>query len=162
VHGEVLLAGGYALLLLVIAFGVEKLAHRTHRRAETYETGGFVYHAQLDAWDCPTGAHLLPIGMEHERRVVRYRAPAATCNRCPLKAACTDSDQGRELTRTLDPWLESELGRFHRGLSLVLTALAALIAALALIRDHAEPDVIVLAPVILVILAVASSRVRQR
>ena len=161
VHGEVLLAAGYALLLLAIAFGIERLAHRTLRRAESYETGRFVYHPHLDAWECPAGAHLVPIGVHYERRVARYRAPATTCNRCPLKVGCTDSDEGRELTRALDPWLESELGRFHRGLSLVLVTLAALITTLAVVRNHADPDVLVLAPVILVIVAVASRRLRQ-
>lgn len=38
---------------------------------------------------------------------------------------CTDSDNGRELVRPLDKWLHSEMGQFHRGLSLTLSALAA-------------------------------------
>ena len=156
VHVEALLAAGYALLLLAIAFGIERLARHTHSRSKSYETGGFTYHPHLDAWECPTGTHLLQIGVEFERRVARYRAPAATCNRCPLKVGCTDSDQGRELTRTLDPWLESEIGRFHRGLSLVLVALAGLIVSVALVRNHAEMDVLVLGSAVLIIVAVGS------
>jgi hypothetical protein len=31
---------------------------------------------------------------------VVYRAPAATCNGCPVEAACTASDQGRTLQRS--------------------------------------------------------------
>ncbi len=30
-----------------------------------------------------------------------YRAEAATCNACPLKAACTESSQGRSVHRSL-------------------------------------------------------------
>ena len=35
-------------------------------------------------------------------RVDIYRADAAVCNACPLKAACTTSDHGRQLTRPFD------------------------------------------------------------
>jgi hypothetical protein len=161
VHVEALLAAAYALLLLAIAFGIERLAHRTHGRAQSYETRGFTYHPHLDVWQCPAGAHLLQIAVEYERRLARYRAPAASCNACPLKAGCTDSDMGRELTRTFDPWLESEIGHFHRGLSLVLVALAGLITTVALLRNRAEPDLLVLIPVSLIIVAVAFRRLRK-
>jgi len=114
-HTETLLAAGYAVLLLVVAFGIERMAHRSHRRAEAYATSGFIYHAHLDVWECPTGQHLQPIHVDEPRRMTRYRALAAACNRCPLKTGCTDSDSGREVTRTHDPWLETEIGRFHRG-----------------------------------------------
>lgn len=161
VHVEALLAAGYALLLLAIAFGIERMAGRTHSRTESYETAGFTYHPHLDAWECPTGTHLRQIGVEFERRLARYRAPATECNRCPLKTGCTDSDQGRELTRTLDPWLESEIGRFHNGLSLVLVALAGLIASVALVRNHADIDILVLGTAILIILAIGSRRLHR-
>jgi hypothetical protein len=159
-QAEALLAAGYALLLLAIAFGIERLARRTNGRAESFETRGFAYHPNLDAWECPAGAHLLRADVEYERRLARYRAPAATCNRCPLKPGCTDSDQGRELTRALDPWLESDIGRFHRVLSLVLMALAGLITSVALVRNHADLDVLVLAPALVVIIVVATRRLR--
>jgi hypothetical protein len=151
VHIEAVLAAGYALALLVVAYGIERMAHRTHRHAASYETGGFTYHAHRDAWECPTGQALLPIGVDHARRVAHYRAPAATCNRCPVKSTCTDSADGRVVTRTLDPWLASEIGRFHGGLSLVLVGLAAVLAVLALIRQHTESDVLVLGPTLLVV-----------
>ncbi len=41
-----------------------------------------------------------------------------------LKLNCTDSDTGRLLQRRLDPWFESEIRRFHRGISLTLLFLA--------------------------------------
>jgi hypothetical protein len=151
VHLEAALAAAYALGLLLVAAGVERMAHRSHRRAAAYETGGFTYHAQRDAWECPTGEQLLPVGIDHGRRVAHYRAPAATCNRCPVKNTCTDSADGRVVTRTLDPWLASEIGRFHTGLSLVLVGLAAVLVTIALIRQHAEADVLVLGPMLLVV-----------
>jgi uncharacterized protein (UPF0179 family) len=32
---------------------------------------------------------------------VVYQAEAATCNACPVKAACTESSQGRQVHRSL-------------------------------------------------------------
>ena len=53
------------------------------------------------------------------------------------------------------------MGAFHRGLSLVLLALADLIASIALLRNHADWDVLLLASVILVIGAVGSRHVHR-
>ena len=53
-----------------------------------------------------------------------YRAPARVCNGCVLKPACTHSDRGRGIVALSDSWLESHIGRFHRGLSLSLCVLA--------------------------------------
>jgi hypothetical protein len=72
--------------------------------------------------------------------VVRYRAQAHVCNGCPLKEHCTDSDQGREVVRPLDPWPHSEAGRFHRVIAVMLVALAGLVAAVALARNHSAPE----------------------
>jgi hypothetical protein len=157
-HLETVLAAAYALGLLVVAFGIERMAHRTHRRAAAYATGGFTYHAQRDAWECPTGEQLLPIEVDHARRVAHYRAAAATCNRCPLKSSCTDSAEGRVVTRALDSWLESEMGRFHKGLSLVLVGLAGVLSTVALVRQHTEADVLVLGPTLLIIALEARRR----
>ncbi len=160
VHAETALAAGYAVMLLLIALGIERMAHRSHRRAERYETGGFVYASHLDAWECPTGQQLHPTEIDHVRRLTRYRARAEACNRCFLKSACTDSADGREIIRAHDPWLESEVGRFHRGLSLVLVALAGLIASLALVGHHDDADVLVLVPPILLIVVGVRRRLR--
>jgi hypothetical protein len=46
----------------------------------------------------------------------------------------------REVTRSLDPWLETEIGRFHQRLSLVLVGLSGLIVTVALIRNHDDAD----------------------
>ena len=136
---ETLLAGAYSLALLVSAGALEWLSAHTHRRSLRYRTAGFDYQAENDAWVCPEGEHLWPHEFDHERRLVRYRARAHVCNRCPLKEACTDSDQGREIARPLDPWPHSEAGRFHRVIALMLVALAGLVAPVALTRNHNTP-----------------------
>ena len=38
--------------------------------------------------------------MEYQAQKAEYRADAATCNTCPLKAQCTPSDQGRQVHRS--------------------------------------------------------------
>jgi hypothetical protein len=159
VHTETLLAAGYAVLLLVLAFGIERMAHRSHRRANAYTLAEFVFHEHLDRWECPTGQHLRPIHVDQVRRLTRYRAPAVACNRCPLKSGCTDSDTGREVTRFLDPWLETDIGRFHQGLSLALALLAGLILAIAAIRNRADADMVVLGPTLLAVVLAARQRV---
>ena len=136
---EVVLAAGYAVFLLCVAVVIEWLSAHTHRRSLRYRTAGFTYDEQHDHWQCPEGQHLWPHEFDQERRLVRYRAKAHICNGCPRKEACTDSDRGREVVRPLDPWPHSEAGRFHRGLSLMLVALALLVIAVGAARNH-RPD----------------------
>src|SRR5262249_34499875 len=107
-------AAAYGLFLAVAALGLDVLARHSHRRAELYRTAGFTFHARLDAWECPEGERLHRVETDVQQRLARYRARAKVCNQCPRKGDCTDSDTGREVTRTLDPWPHSEAGRFHR------------------------------------------------
>jgi hypothetical protein len=151
VDPEVLLAAAYGGVLLVAAVTLDVLARHSHTRAERYRTGGFRFHPHLDAWECPEGEHLHLRQTDLEHRVARYRARAHVCNACPAKPDCTDSDDGRELVRSLDSWVRSEAGRFHRGISLALVGLAGVIAAVVLVRHHELAEVTLL----LVVLAVA-------
>ncbi len=137
-NGEVILAAAYAGALVLGAFVLERLSSHTHRRSLRYRTASFTYDATHDHWSCPEGQHLWPHEFDGDRRLVRYRAPAHVCNGCPRKADCTDSDVGREIVRPLDPWPHSEAGRFHRGVPLVLVALAVLVVLVAGARHH-EP-----------------------
>jgi hypothetical protein len=136
-HVEPLLMTGYAMLLVAIAGGLEWMGRHSHRRADQYHTAGFRFHRHADHWVCRNGARLQKAEIDHELRVIRYRAPARTCNGCPIKAQCTDSDTGREISVSIDPWLSSAIGRFHRGISLALLVLAGSIVAVELVRhDH--------------------------
>ena len=153
---EVLLAAAYAAVLLGVALGLDLLARHSHARTERYRTGGFRFHAHLDAWECPEGEHLHLREVDGERRLARYRARPHVCNACAAKPACTDSDEGRELTRPLDAWPRSEAGRFHRVISLALVALAAVIAVVALLRHHEPAE----AGVLFAVLAAAAIAAR--
>jgi hypothetical protein len=150
VNPEVLLAAAYAGLLVVCAFMLEWLSAHTHRRALRFRTAGFSYDEAHDHWLCPEGEHLWPHEFDRERRLVRYRARAHVCNACHVKERCTDSNQGREIVRPLDPWPHSEAGRFHRVLALLLVTLSGLILAVELARHHALTEVGLLSLLLLV------------
>ena len=133
---EVILATGYAVFLLGVAVGLDRLARHAHHRSDRYRTAGFRYHPQHDAWVCPRDEWLWPTEFDPDRRIVRYRAKPSVCNACPVKADCTTSAYGREIVRALDPWPHSETGRFHRGVALMLIGLAALILVVEMTRHH--------------------------
>ena len=68
VHMEVILADGYALLLVGVAGLLEYLGRHSHRRSEHYRNSGFVYKQKHDAWECPAGQHLTRVETDFERR----------------------------------------------------------------------------------------------
>lgn len=155
IHLETILAAGYGLVLVLIALGLEYAARLVHRRSEHYETAGFRYHSALDAWECPTGEHLVLVEViHHGRPFARYRARASACNGCPLKGECTDSDSGRVVERTIEDWPRSEVAHFYRGVSLMLVVLAVFIASVGLVRHHEQTDVVVLGVALGVVLLV--------
>jgi hypothetical protein len=81
---------------------------------------------------------------DSQRRVAQYRAEAKSCNACVRKKNCTDSQEGRELEHHPDSWLQSEVRRFDRGISLALLFLAGLILSLEIILQTATADLMVL------------------
>ena len=143
-HAEVVLVGGYAVLLLAVAAALDWLAQHTQRRSERFRTAGFRYLPQHDAWTCSEDAMLWPMEYDKEHHLVRYRAKPSVCNSCQVKPGCTSSTNGREVTRALAPWPHSEAGRFHRGMSMVLVGLAAVLLLVAAARNL-EPSTLVLA-----------------
>ena len=61
---EVLLAGGYSIFLILVAFSLEMVARYSHRRSERVRVAGFRYRPQHDFWECPTGEQLRRIAFE--------------------------------------------------------------------------------------------------
>jgi hypothetical protein len=141
---ESLLAAGYAVLLVLVALGLDALAKHSHRRSELYRTAGFSYDKHLDAWECPEGERLHLIETDMSQRLARYRARAHVCNSCPRKGDCTDSSTGREVTRPLDPWPHSEVGRFHRGIAVAIVGFGILVIGAGAALHHGAADLAVL------------------
>lgn len=133
---EVLLASGYAIFLAFVAAAFELAARHSHQRMRKIPTVGFSYHPELDIWKCPNGKHLYRAEVARESSVVRYRAQAHHCNSCPIKSRCTDSEEGRVIEVHTDSWLQAELRKFHRGLSLTLLLLADLILVVTMLRQN--------------------------
>jgi hypothetical protein len=151
------MGAAYAIFLGLTALALELLARQSHRRAEQFHLFGFRYDAGLDAWHCPTGKRLERTEMRRDQRSIVYRAPAHHCNCCHRKAECTDSDAGRTIEHRLDSWLDSEVRRFHVGISLALLLLAALIVGIEFVMYRQMDDRAVLS---VALIAVAIPGVR--
>jgi hypothetical protein len=160
-HIEVAQAAGYAGLLIVVASGLEWFGRHSHRRSGQFRTAGFKYHGQLDVWECPCGHHLHPHYRDPVREVVRYRAPAHTCNACARKNDCTDSEHGREIIHSSESWIETEAGKFHRVLSLTLLFLAALILIAEMFRYPTLPEILLPGSVLALVLTRGLSLTRE-
>ena len=143
---EFILMLGYAISLAVIALLLECAARHAHRRSLGTTNAGFTYHPDRDLWRCPQDQHLFPIFSDSATGVVVYRAPAAACNSCRSKAACTDSDHGREIERRDLGSVEYGMKRFHHAISITLLVLASLILGVEAIRHNGlYPRVILIA-----------------
>lgn len=142
---EVVLVACYSGLLLAMAVALDRLARHSHARSDRYRTAGFRYHPEHDAWVCPQDQMLWPTRFDEGQRMMSYRAKPSICNACPVKADCTSSHRGREISVPTEPWPHSEAARFHRGIVLVLVGLAALLAVVAMLRHHQPADLAVAA-----------------
>lgn len=155
IHPEVFMAVGYTVFLLGVAVGLDFMAHRSHAHSERYRTAGFTYHPTHDAWICPEDQLLVRDEVDHERRLVRYRGRPQICNHCPAKADCTDSNEGREVVRAMDPWPHSEAGRFHRGISLAVALVAAPILVAVALRNYEPLELAILGAAFVVVALMA-------
>ena len=160
-HIEVVLASGYSAFLIVVASGLELFGRHSHRRSGQFRTAGFKYHGQLDVWECPSGQHLHPHYRDPVRDVVRYRAPAHTCNACACKNDCTDSEHGREIIHSSESWIETEAGKFHRVLSLTLLFVAVLIVIAEMFRYPTLPEILMPGSVLALVLTRGLSLTRE-
>ena len=145
IHIEALLASGYALFLVAVA-DLPRKAGATHPPKIASVPNSWVYLSSAPAMcgsvppvsTSSSGRSTLN-GGSHE-----YRAEAKSCNSCALKENCTDSEDGRRLEHHLDSWLQSEVRRFHHGISLALLFLAGLILSLETTLQTATTDLAVL------------------
>ena len=69
-------------------------------RSPFFGKGAFTYDASRDAYRCPQGQLLSRRKTKYTEDKVLYRANAAICNMCPVKAECTVSDHGRMVHRS--------------------------------------------------------------
>jgi hypothetical protein len=136
---EVSLLLGYAIVVVVGARIMERLARVHFERARRYGEAGFHYDADADHYHCPQGERLALHMIDAQERVAVYRAPASTCTSCPEKARCTPHDEGRHIYRPLAAWTETDVGRFHQWLSLLMAASATALSLVALLDCAGRP-----------------------
>ena len=80
-------------------------------RTPFFGKGEFIYDAEQDAYRCSQGQLLPRRKTKYTEDKVVYRAKAATCNSCSVKAACTASDHGRIVHRSFyEAYLEKVRG----------------------------------------------------
>ena len=70
------------------------------RRTPFFGKGTFTYDVDADAYRCPQGQLLSRRKTKYTEQEVLYRADAAVCNACLVKAQCTASDHGRMVHRS--------------------------------------------------------------
>jgi hypothetical protein len=148
---EILIVVGYSLFLLLAAACLETVARHSHRRSARLHVAGFRYDASADFWTCPNNEKLLRAEADYAQGTIFYRAAAHACNSCAMKSRCTDSREGRVIEHRPDSWIESELRRFHRGISLMLVGLAAVLLFAELLRHSAQNDRLVAGGALLLI-----------
>jgi len=123
----------YVAAVLAGARIVEALARAHFGRAQRYGEQGFEYLEAHDVYRCPEGELLSLHSVEHNRFAV-YRAPSASCRRCSLKARCAPSGEGRLIFRSLAAWAETNVGLFHRRISVIMFASAVVVSVAGLRR----------------------------
>ena len=148
-HQDVLFGAIYAVFLVVVAGILERVARQSHRLSKQIEVAGFRYHPSHDRWECPEGQFLNRDLTDSAFKIVTYRAPKHVCRACRCRELCTDSGDGRRIEHRIDSWLQSELRRFHRGISLVLFLLAGIILAAEMSGQDTSRDWVVILGVLL-------------
>jgi len=136
---EVWLILGYVVVILAGARLSEVLARVHFERARQHAERGFEYDADADHYHCPQGERLALHQVRPESRLAVYRAPASRCNGCSLKTSCTPHDEGRHLYRSLAAWAETDIGRFHRRLSLLMVGVGVIFALGSVARWMGQP-----------------------
>lgn len=70
------------------------------RRPQFFAQADFRYDAERDEYRCPQQHALKRETAKYGEQVIVYRSHAATCNACPVKVACTESQYGRIVHRS--------------------------------------------------------------
>jgi Transposase DDE domain len=76
------------------------IAERGQHNMGYYGLARFSYDASQDLCRCPQGHVLRPAYRMEGTQEIQYRADAAICNVCPVKAQCTESPRGRHVHRS--------------------------------------------------------------
>jgi hypothetical protein len=87
------------------------------QRTPFYGASHFTYDPERDEYRCPQNHALRRSHAKYTEGVVVCQAKAATCNACPLQAACTESDSGRQVRRSLHAEYLDLVRSYHQTLA---------------------------------------------
>jgi hypothetical protein len=135
---ELWLILAYVAAVLIASRAVDALARAHFARARRHDDQGFEYVPDHDHYRCAGGEHLPRHDFDPVSRRAIYRAPASTCNACPLKPSCCPHDAGRQISRSTAAWSETDVGLFHQRLSVLMAAAGGVISAAELWRSGGE------------------------
>jgi hypothetical protein len=82
-------------------------------RTPFYGPSQFTYDRERDEYQCPEGHPLPRWTAKYTEELTVYRADAATCNACPVKAACTASERGRTIHRSFHAAYLERVQAYH-------------------------------------------------
>jgi hypothetical protein len=129
----------YVTSIAVGARVTETLAKRHFRRAQRYAEHGFDYIEPRDEYQCLGGASLKLDSVREAEKMAIYRAPVEHCGGCRLKPACAPLEESRQIYRSLAIWAETDVGRFHKWLSVLMFVAACLLSFVGLWRWCGQP-----------------------
>src|SRR5262249_9557495 len=138
---ELWLILAYIAGVLIGARIIEALAKAHYARARRHAEHGFEYVAPRDEYHCLGGATLTLDTIHESERMAIYRAPVEHCGGCHLKAKCAPLEKSRRIYRSLATWAETDVGRFHHYVSVVLFAAAGVLSLAGIWRWRAEPGI---------------------
>jgi len=85
-----------------------------HKRSAFFGTERFRYDTASDSYRCPNGATLRRVHHNVQNQVNLYRAEDGVCKTCPLRANCTDSKEGRTVTRSFHEEYLDRVRGYHK------------------------------------------------
>jgi hypothetical protein len=135
----------YVMTMWIGGSVLEFLARVHFDRARRYAHAGFDYDAELDRYECPQGELLTLHTFDDRNKLAIYKAPASSCNDCVLKAFCSPHHEGRHIYRSLVEFHETDVGLFHRWLSLIVLVVALIFAVAGLFAWWHKPGAWLLA-----------------
>jgi hypothetical protein len=129
----------YVVVVLIGARISELLARAHFAQARRRAEHGFEYVAEGDHYRCSEGERLSLLDIDSPRGIAVYQSPPDRCGRCPLKHACAPHADSRRMYRSLVTWSETDVGQFHRRVSLLISAAAAVLAVVGTWKWSGSP-----------------------
>lgn len=139
VHLELWLVIVYVAMVLIGARVIELLARLHMAHANQNAEAGFEYLEDEDRYHCAGGERLALESVEPSRQMAIYQALPHQCQSCHWKETCAPHGKGRRIYRSLATWAETDVGRFHKRISLLMFAAGSLLATVGMWRWNGSP-----------------------